>query len=128
MLKEEREIIEEPIHIYAELSDIFDNNNIQKIIQNILDIETKLKDHPKVVNNPEIYFDFKVRYNSPYEGYDQLDFVALRYETDKELADRIEKNKKILEAKKESDKKKKETQEKKERSTLATLKKKYESK
>lgn len=127
MEKEEKKIIEDPIHIYAELSDIFDKNNIQKIIQNILDIEKKLKDHPMVANNPGLYFDFKVIYDSPYEGYDSIQFLALRYETDKEFADRIEKNKKIAEVKKESDKKKKEAQEKRERTQLETLKKKYES-
>ena len=45
MSKEEKKIIEDPIHIYAELSDIFDKNNIQKIIQNILDIEKKLRNN-----------------------------------------------------------------------------------
>lgn len=127
MPKEEKKIIEEPIYIGSDLSSIFDGKTIDEVIQSVLDIRTSLNEHPMVISNPGKYFNFKVNYDSPYEGYDSISFLAMRYETDKELADRVEKNKKILEAKKAFDKKKKEIQEKKERSTLAALKKKYES-
>lgn len=128
MSKEEKKIIEEPIYIGSDLSSIFDGNTIDEVIKNVLDIQKILNEHPMVANNPGKYFNFKVNYDSPYEGYDTISFLAMRYETDKELADRIEKNKEISEAKEKSDKKKKEIQEKRERSTLAALKKKYESK
>lgn len=123
--EKQRKEIEENISLYTDIESLF-SGSIQDVAKNVLALEERIKtENAHIKNSQGQYFKFKMKVNTYMDSYPELEFKAVRMETDKEYEDRLERNRKASIAKKLLDKKKKEELEAKELAEFERLQKKF---
>jgi hypothetical protein len=120
---------EEDLYIYTEIDTIF-NCSLQEAAKNILALEERLKkENKRVIDNPDMYSEFKIKISSYQDDYPEIHLYGVRVETDEAYKVRMEKYAKAEAARAEGAKKRKDTIEKnleaKELAELERLTKKY---
>jgi len=117
--------IREELYINIDIDNLLDGS-LQKVSQNILNIEERLKtEHRWLIDNPSKYIRFELEGESHYDESFGIKVYGVRMETDEEYDKRIEKVKKASEASKLAAKKKMENLKEKELKELKRLQEKY---